>query len=43
MNQIEEENLRNNIRYLIRHVKSKRQNSQLNEEKRLRKYYSRIT
>jgi len=36
MNQREEEKLRDNIRHLIRHVKSKRENAQLNEEKRLK-------
>ena len=36
MNPNEEKKLRENIRHMIRHVKQKRTNSQLNEEKRLR-------
>jgi hypothetical protein len=36
MNPNEEKKLRENIRHMIRHVKGKRMNSQLNEEKRLR-------
>jgi hypothetical protein len=36
MNPNEEKKLRENIRHMIRHVKGKRKNSQINEEKRLR-------
>ena len=36
MNPIEEKKLRQNIRHLINHVKQKRENNSLNEEKRLR-------
>ena len=36
MNPIEEKKLRQNIRHLIKHVKQKRENNSLNEEKRLR-------
>ena len=36
MNPNEEKKLRKNIRHIIRHVKQKKENSQLNEEKRLR-------
>ena len=36
MNPNEEKKLRENIRHMIRHVKQKKETSQLNEEKRLR-------